>query len=333
MKSPRRPQNPLRTPLNAILGTEAAVRLLRALIMAGTPVAPGELATLAQLGRTTVYPALETLERMGIAEFVGIGARKQVRLREEHSLAPAIVQLFRAEAHRIDALVQELRDVFRAAAPQPISAWMEGVGARDDNEYGIVPLWVVAEPKAIATISEHLASAVAPIERRHSIHLDIHGITRSELEEQAHTRKPHFASAALLAGAPPSALLPPPRRPSRRSVVRTHDEHDARARRLAVAMAAKLKWDPSLLRVARDHIRERAGRASAAERKELAEWLRILDAMSAAQVQRFLLDDSEKAVRLRQTLPALNLLTPAEREAVMASSTDDEARAAVLGGT
>ena len=70
-------------------------------------------------------------------------------------------------------------------------------------------------------------------------------------------------------------------------------------------------------------------KASERERRELTEWARVLDTMSPARLQRFLTEDSERATRLRQTVPARNLLTLSERAAVLRSETDAGAKAAV----
>ena len=109
----------------------------------------------------------------------------------------------------------------------------------------------------------------------------------------------------------------------------THEEHDARARRLAVAIAAKLKADPGLAVLAADRVRRRAKEASAGERQELAEWARLLATLSPARLRAFLVEDSERATRLRQSLPALQLLSPTEREAVLRSENDADVLAAV----
>jgi hypothetical protein len=53
--------------------------------------------------------------------------------------------------------------------------------------------------------------------------------------------------------------------------------------------------------------------------------------MSPSRLQRFLTEPSERATRLRQTLPLLDVLSPAERDAVLASTSDDEVRAIVSG--
>lgn len=109
----------------------------------------------------------------------------------------------------------------------------------------------------------------------------------------------------------------------------THEEHDARARRLAVAIAAKLKADPGLAALAADRVRRRAKEASAGEQQELAEWARLLSTLSPARLRAFLVEDSERATRLRQSLPALQLLSSTEREAVLRSESDADVLAAV----
>jgi hypothetical protein len=141
-----------------------------------------------------------------------------------------------------------------------------------------------------------------------------------------------LAEVVVLDGVPPLALIASGSGTSRASgkrAVRSHEDHDARARRLAVAVAAKLERDPGLVRAARRHVAERAKKASPQERRELQEWARVLSTMAPGRLRRFLVESSERATRLRQTLPALDLLTPAERSAVLASASDGEARAAV----
>lgn len=53
--------------------------------------------------------------------------------------------------------------------------------------------------------------------------------------------------------------------------------------------------------------------------------------MSPARIRAFLLEDSERATRLHQSLPALNLLSAAERQAILRSRTEADVIAAVTG--
>ncbi len=329
MRKPQAAQNPLRTPVNGILGTEANVRLLRVLALAETPVGAGELANRASLGRTSIYPALGSLERAGIVRFVGAGAQRQVRFRAKHPLARAIKELFVAEAHRIDAMVSALREMCKNLTPRPTAAWMEPATAEDQDQESLV-LWVLAHPASLTSLTDQLSQEVGQVEETYGVHLDVRGLTRSELETRVKASPDQISGAILLDGVPPSSLVGPTAASSA-DTPRMHDEHDVRSRRMAVAIAAKLKRDPSLIRAAHRHVQQRAQEASARERRELQEWLRILTTMSPPRLQRFLLERTDRATRLRQSLPSLDLLTRVERDAVLASRTDGEARAAVLG--
>lgn len=331
MRTPRKPQSPFRAPLNGILGTEANVRLLRVLAGTGGPVAAGELARRAQLGRTTIYPALEPLERSGIVEFMGIGAQRQAQLRRRHPLAQALGDLFSAEAKRVDNLISAIRGSFGGLSLQPAAAWLEGLEDASDPADGKLAVWIVADPKALSAITAGISDQVAKIQREFDAYIAVNGIGRSELEARAKTEMRRLADAVLLSGVPPTALLASTSERKSSATIKSHAKHDARARRLAIAIAAKLKWDPSLVGVALEHVRERMKRASPGERKELQEWSRILSTMAPAQIREFLVAGDELADRLRQSIPALGLLTPVERDAVLASATDGEARAAVLG--
>ena len=332
MRTPRRPENSLRAPLNRILGTETNVRLLRALVRADTPLAAGELARRASLGRTSVYPALDALESTGVVEFTGTGAQRHIRFRTKHPLARALTGLFAAEAGRVEGLIAALRDAFKDMAPRPTSAWVEGLGGADVGE-DTLRVFVLGNPKVLPRMTDYLGERAVSIEREFGVELEIRGVSRSELEASGRNTEA-LTQVILLDGVPPAALIASssvgPRASAKRSVS-SHADHDARARRLAVAVAAKLERDPGLVRVARRQVAERAKEASPQERRELQEWARVLSTMSPGRLQRFLVESSERATRLRQTLPALGLLTPAERNAVLASVSDEEARAAVSG--
>lgn len=328
MRPPRRSQNTVQTPLNAILGTEANVRLLRVLSRTETAMTAGELAGRAQLGRTSVYPAIEVLESAGIVEFIGAGARRQLRFRFEHPLGRALIELFNAEAQRATALVGALRESFAAISPRPSAAWLEGLNDERGGEESL-SLWVVADPRSLPQLTDVLTDRISDIERRFGVQIAVSGLTRSEVEQRASVEPERLAQVVPLDGVPPMALVTPADRRSASEPFRSHGEHDTHARRLGVAVAAKLKRDPTLVQRARARIVEREKHASSGERRELREWLKMLDTAAPGKLERILTGRSERATRLRQTLPALDLLTPSERKAVLSSETDEDARAVV----
>lgn len=331
-------QSRLRAPLNEILGTEANVRLLRVLSLAGTSLTAGELAQRAGLGRTSVYPALSALETTGIVEYVGAGPQRQVQFRPDHPLGGAIGSLFRSEAGRLDALVDQLRSVFGSLSSRHVlSAWLDGTALTDrvtqevQGNTDFMTCYLVAETKTLPTVLEDLRSRLPKIEQRFEVSIDTVGMTRSEIGFRLTPAA--FRDPVLLAGVPPLALLDDAEMKSARELRNqvAHDYHDDSARRLAHAVALRLQQDPSRKRVARAHVQKRMRLASKQEQLELKEWLRLLS-LPPAMVQRFLVDPSPRATRLRQSLPALGLLTPREREAVVHARTEDEIKAIVAHG-
>jgi hypothetical protein len=210
----------------------------------------------------------------------------------------------------------------------PISAWIDR-GGEDPESAETLTLYVVAAPEELNGLTDYLNERLADLERKHDVHIAVHGIMPSELETLHRTPLTMLDAAILVGGVPPVALLERSRSTAKTSTIASHDEHDARSRRLAVAIAAKIRRDPGLIAMAEERVRHRAREASPRERRELAEWIRILSTMSPARLRRFLLENSERAIRLRQTLPALNFLSPVERDAVMRSQTDAEVLAAV----
>jgi signal transduction histidine kinase len=313
-----------------MLGTEANVRLLRVLTLSGTSLTAGELALRAGLGRTGVYPALAALEATGIIEYVGVGAQRQVRFRDEHPLSGAIASLFRAEADRLDALVDELRSVFGSLpSRQVLSAWLAGTPLTDRvtpepqlNE-DFLTCYLVAEAKALPDVIKDVQSQVPKLERRFDVNIDVVGMTRSEIATRLSPAA--FRDPVLLGGMPPVALVESAETKSARQLRKriSHEYHDDSALRLAQAIAFRLQRDPSRRDVARAHIQKRIRLASKQEQQELKEWLRLLS-LPPSMLQRFLVDPSPRATRLRQSLPALGLLTSREREAVLKARSEEE---------
>ena len=327
MRTPRTPQSALRSPLNAILGTEANVRLLRVLTRARAPIAAGELAARANLNRTSVYPALATLEHAGIIAFVGAGAHRQARLRTSHPLASSLRTLFKAEARRMEDLLTALREAARTLKPAPTSVWVEGpVLSRIDRSDDPLICCVLSDPAVLPELTDRLSERMIPIERDADVTIEVRGMTRSDLLARSKAETASLRDAILLAGIPPESVVRPDAVRSRARVIRSHEDHDVRARRLALAIALKLKRDPDLLDTAREQLRTRRRAASPSEQRELLEWTRILATMPPSRLQRFLAEPSERATRLRQTLPLLDILSPAERATVLASTSDTEVR-------
>ena len=97
--------------------------------------------------------------------------------------------------------------------------------------------------------------------------------------------------------------------------MRSHERIDQRSLALHEAVAARLEAQPQLLEVARANLeRWLAAKPAAA----LREWQRLLDSLPLTQLLQLLRSPEEAAVRLRQSSPFAGILSPAERQAILA---------------
>lgn len=97
--------------------------------------------------------------------------------------------------------------------------------------------------------------------------------------------------------------------------MRSHEWIDQRSLALHEAVAARLKAQPQLLEVARANLRRWLAARPAAV---LREWQRLLDSLPLPQLVQLLRSPEEEAVRLRQSSPFAGILSPAERQAILA---------------
>jgi hypothetical protein len=97
--------------------------------------------------------------------------------------------------------------------------------------------------------------------------------------------------------------------------MRSHEWIDERSLALHEAVAARLEAQPQLLEVARANLqRWLAARPVVA----LREWQRLLDSLPLPQLVQLLRSPEEEAARLRQSSPFAGILSPAERQAILA---------------
>ncbi len=321
MRPTTHPQSGFRAPLNHVLGTEANVRILRVLALAGTPLGQGELARRASLQPAGVRRVVASLARLGIIEAVGAGPRQQVRWRDEYPLAPLLRGLFKAETERVERLLNRLRHAAEALTPRPDAMWIEGsFAAGQDRPGDPLLIGVLARSGEAERIGELLRKDPAELERAEDVTIEFRVRSRADLIALPRAEQDALARAIPVYGLPPGSVFGEPAASTSRQT-RTHAEQDTRALALARAVATKLAKDPGLIQLARDRIARRLSEASPQEQAELREWDHVLRTMSQARLHAFLTDPGERATRLRQTLPFLGMLSQAERDAVLRKTT------------
>lgn len=315
MRPLSRSQSAIRTPLNAIFGTEVNVRLLRVLVKTSVPMPPTQIAAAALVGLSGALRALGTLVDAGMVERVGSGGRQLFALRRRHPLASAIESLFAAEAGRFQRLLDALAAIAGRLRPPPKSVWLEGpVVTEDDKPGDAVHLAFLSTSSEVHSVAAAIQAECDPLERELDVTIDVHGLTEADLRATSPEAGRVFRDVVPLLGPPPAVFLDrdadrAPR--SRRR--RTHTDLDEDSRALASAIGRRIDRDPRLVERAKAFIRHRLATASPGERQELREWAALLSSASPSRLRHFLADPGERATRLRQTMPFLEVLSPDER--------------------
>jgi len=304
MRPPRTTQSALSHVLNYVLGTEAAVRVLRVVMLSDIPIGAAELARRTSLQASGVARVCERLEDVGVIEAVGRGAHnRQYRRSERFELGGALQALFAAERQRGERIRGELVAAV-SGHPNVRAAWLEGAAAAgtDRPEEAIV-VGVLAEPAHTDDVRNALWRHLLAVQRAHDVTIELRVMTMADLKTVDRQRHVELEQALPLWGPAPLDLADPERAEVRGRAAKQHGELDARSLGFARAVAERLRRDPSLVEVAVRDLERRLPAAAPGERLELQEWLDVLTSMSVSRLRRFLVQDSPRARRLRQSSP------------------------------
>lgn len=300
-------QDVLRNPLNQVLATEAEVRLLRELCLAKSPLSIADAATRAELSHSGARKALLRLAASGLVERHGAGRNRRFAIRWEDSLASALVELFTAERRRYDDLLGSLRRVFEECSDPPLSAWVREFPHRLSEPLEIEFL---RGARGFQEVSRELRQRISEIERRFAMTIELIGYTRADLPEA------RIKEYVLLAGVPLAVSLAECGTTGRF----THADHDRQSLDVSGRVAELIDQDPSIVERALQHIDKLLGEEQGPAAHDLREWQQILKDYSLDRLIRFLISDSVRAVRLRQSSPFPAVLTKDERRSALPSS-------------
>jgi hypothetical protein len=307
-------QSALRCPLNDILGSEASVRILRALLVSPGPLARGDLARAASLSPTGARRALEALVETNLVEVIGAG-RVLYQVSERHRLLPPLRALFEAEADSAEQIEADLRALFSRLKPPPIAAWIDGPFAeRRDRLNDSLRVVVVADGALLGSVEENVRRELGWLEAKLGVMIDPAFWSRADFEVLF--RGEGSASIVPLHGAPPGALLPSKgkdRAQGRQG--RSQASADRELLELGRQLAKIVRTDPDLLSRASILLRKRL--ASTPETSsDVKEWLHILEHNSPSQVAHLMEGTSERSTLLRQSPVLVSALNQRQRQAL-----------------
>ncbi len=295
-------QDVIRYPLNELLGTHANVRLMR--VLAEEVIGPIGASVAAE--RTGLTPAgarraLVRLVKTGFVESVGGGRSQKYVLRDSDSLTRTIRQLFQNEAKRYRELRTGIRDALQDL-PEIQAAWIES----PPNQVGKpLQIGVLSDSSSLAYIGDEVRKRLTKLEQAFDLTIEIRKFSPADVPEDFQD------SSELLTGYIDTGETNPDR---------THSQRDERTLRYSSAIADILDSDPSLIRRASRYLEflleENQGTAS----HDIREWHDILDSYSTQRIKDFIIADTPRAKRLRQSSPFLAVLSPDERERVTAAA-------------
>lgn len=286
------------------------MRILRLLTERQQPQSAGAIAAAVSLNDSGVRRTLDRLVRLDLIETFG----SQYLLREAHPLAEALRRLFDAERSRFDAIIKGVRASTRNRSNVVDAAWIEGSVATGDDSHGeAIRLAVLASARLVDAAAENVRHDLLPIERRMGVRFEVRGVTHADIAAATADE-----IRAIEASIPICGRLPVPA-PARKQIERisSHADMDRWARALADAIAEKVeRGDASVVTAAERFIEQRMEWASDRERKELESWRDILQTHTPPLLAKLLREDSERATRLRQSLPFVDALTDSEVRAL-----------------
>jgi len=249
------------------------------------------------------------LAEIGLVEALGSGRNQTVRLRNRHPLARAIRALFEEERRTYERFLDATRAAFEQEGFPARAVWVESPAARSP---GIVHIGVLASPDTVAEAIEAVEEGVHGIEEDLATHFAVHAYTDADALALADEEMDRLEDVTLLYGWLPQEWLQRSGGP-----VASHRYLDERARVLATAVADLLPNDPSILDRTLRWIERRLEADEGRHARDLEEWKHMLNRLSVQQIQTFLREDSERADRLRQSLPFVEVLSAPERKRLL----------------
>jgi hypothetical protein len=259
------------------------------------------------------------LEDLGVIEAIGRGSyNRQYRRAVNFPLGNQLAALFTQERSHAETVIADIRRAVQSAGIR--AAWIEGpVAAGNDSPDDSIEVAVLADSAQVELVRNAVWSKLIDVERLRDVAIHLTVKSLADLQTSTAPELKRLSQVQILSGPSPVDLLhagAPTLDAPHPSRTRSHSDRDEQALALARVIAKRIRRDPSIVEDAKRFITRRLAAASAGEQLELREWDALLANKSPARLSRFLTERSERATRLRQSLPFLEVLTPEERQAV-----------------
>ena len=291
-------QNAIRYPLNELLGTAANVRLMRVLAeevidSIGVPEAAEKTGlTLAGARR-----ALVKLAKTGYVQHVGGKRSQRYVLRESDPITNTIRELFRNESKRYQELRVKIREALENL-PEIQAAWIDSPPTQVGKP---LQIGVLSDSRSLSYLGEQVRKRMADVEWEFDLTIEIRAFSKADAPED------FLKGSELLAGYVDTGIS---------SKGSTHAERDERAARYSQAIVIILDRDPSLIKRASRYLEFQLEDDHGSASHDLREWQDILNRYSVQRIKDFLVSETPRAKRLRQSSPFFAALNDEERDRI-----------------
>ncbi|RLA06138.1 MAG: hypothetical protein DRQ59_15345 [Gammaproteobacteria bacterium] len=295
-------QNVIRYPLNELLGTPANVRLLRVLAeeVIG-PIGVYQAADKTGLTPAGARRALVKLSKTGFVQRIGGGRSQQYVLLESDPITSTIRELFRKESKRYRVLRTQIREALEGL-PEIQAAWIDSPPTQVGKP---LQIGILSDSRSLTYLGEQVGKRLAEMEREFDVTIEIRTFSQADAHEA------FLEGAELLVGYIDTGISNPDR---------THAEREERAARYSSAIVKILDNDPSLIKRASRYLEFLLEEDQGSASHDLREWHDILTRYSVQRIKDFLVSETPRSKRLRQSSPFFAVLDSDERDKITAES-------------
>ena len=292
-------QNAIRFPLNELLGTAANVRLMRVLAeeVVGSIGVP-EAADKTGLTLAGARRALLKLAKTGYIQQVG-GKRSQLyALRESDPIIDTVRELFRTESKHYQELKVRIRAVL-ANLPEIQAAWIDSPPAQVGKS---LQIGILSDSRSLLYLGDQARMRMVDVESDFDLTIEIRTFSLADVPED------FLIKTELLVGYLNTGLS---------NSGGTHAERDERAAQYSHAIVKVIDNDPSLIKRASRYLEFQLEDDHGSATHDLREWSDILKLYSVQRLKDFLVSETPRAKRLRQSSPFFAVISHQERDKII----------------
>lgn len=175
-------QSHLKFPLTDYLGSEASVRVLRALLAHGGALSTSQLAQDSGLTPRGTRHTLDKLVGGKIVKVLGQSGARLFSIDYQNPMAKALEALFNHERTRWDEVIRELREALQANENVE-AAWYYGSVARgEDTAASDFDIVVIAPEGEVDAVVESVRQSLRNVEDQLYVNCSVVGLSDSDVE-------------------------------------------------------------------------------------------------------------------------------------------------------